>query len=305
MIALTVNSKQLLYIVVFGLIIVILSACSDQTPSPTDKAQDVTPTIPTATAEESEPTSTPQPLAAKVNGEGIPLQKYLAEVDRYYQATGTQLATDDVGKIVMADLVNQTLLAQAAGDNGYIVEDALLEQRINSLAANVGEQRLLEWMAEFGYDEQNFRSDLERSIAASWMRDQILARFPNKVEQVHARQILLYNADEASDVLAQIHTGTDFQTLASEYDPLGAGDLGWFPRGYLTDLNLEEAAFKLQPSEISDVIATDKGYHILLIIERDSARDLEPNARIVLREQAIRAWLDDRRMDSEIVIFTQ
>lgn len=305
MIALTVNSKQLLYIVLFGLIIVILSACSDQTPSPTDKAQEVTPTIPTATAEESEPTSTPQPLAAKVNGEGIPLQKYLAEVDRYYQATGTQLATDDVGKIVMDDLVNQTLLAQAAGDNGYIVEDALLEQRINSLVGNVGEQGLLEWMAEFGYDEQSFRSDLERSIAASWMRDQILTRFPNKVEQVHARQILLYNADEASDVLAQIHTGTDFLTLASEYDPLGAGDLGWFPRGYLTDLKLEEAAFKLQPSEISDVIATDKGYHILLIIERDSARDLEPNARIVLREQAIRAWLDDRRMDSEIVIFTQ
>ncbi len=281
------------------------SACGSQTPSPTDQAQEVTPVTPTATAEESEPTSTPPPLAAKVNGEGIPLQQYLAEVDRFYQATGTQLATEDVGKIVMADLVNQMLLAQAASENGYIVENIQLEQRINSLVTNVGEQQFLEWMAKYGYDEQSFGADLRRSIAASWMRDQILASFPNKVEQVHARQILLYNADEASDILAQIRNGADFLTLASEYDPLGAGDLGWFPRGYLTDIMVEEAAFSLQPGEVSDVIATDKGYHILLIVERDTARDIDPNARIVLREQAIRAWLDERRMDSEIVILTK
>lgn len=305
MIGLTVNLKQLLYSVLFGFLFLGISACDSQTPSPTDHAQEVTPVIPTATTEERKPTSTPPLLAAIVNGEGIPLQQYLAEVDRYYQATGTQLATVEVGKIVMTDLVDQMLLAQAAGENGYIVEDAQLEQRINSLVANIGEQGLFEWMSKYGYDEQSFRSDLERSIAASWMRDQILAGFPNNGEQVHARQILLYNADEASEVLALIRAGTDFLTIASEHDPLGAGDLGWFPRGYLTDEKLEEAAFRLQPGEVSDVIATDKGYHIFLVVERDSARDLDPNARIVLREQAIRAWLDERRIDSEIVILTQ
>lgn len=289
----------------FGFIILAFSACGSQTPSPTGQTQAVTPVIPTATTKESEPTSTPPPLAAIVNGEGIPLQQYLAEVDRYYQPTGTQLATEDVGKIVMADLVNQVLLAQAAVENGYVVEDAQLEQRINNLVANVGEQQLREWMVKYGYDEQSFRSDLERSITSSWMRDQLLAGYPDKVEQVHARQILLYNADEASDVLARIRAGTDFMTLASEYDPLGAGDLGWFPRGYLTDVKLEEAAFSLQPGEVSDVIATGMGHHILLIVEREPVRDLDPNARIVLREQAIQAWLEERRMDSEIVILTQ
>ncbi len=305
MIALTVNWRQMLCPVLFGFVILAFSACGSPIPSPTGQTQVFTPVIPTTTTEKSEPTNTPPPLAAKVNGEGIPLQQYLAEVDRYHQATGTQLATEDVGKIVMADLVNQVLLAQAAVDNGYIVEDAQLEQRINNLASNVGEQQLREWMVKYSYDEQSFRTDLERSIAASWMRDQILAGYPDKVEQVHARQILLYNADEASDVLARIRAGTNFLTLASEYDPLGAGDLGWFPRGYLTDVKLEEAAFSLQPGEISDVIATDMGHHILLIVERDPVRDLDPNARIVLREQAIQAWLEERRMDSEIVILTQ
>ena len=305
MIVLTVNWRQILCPVLFGFVILAFSACGSPTPSPTGQTQVFTPVIPTTTTEKSEPTNTPPPLAAKVNGEGIPLQQYLAEVDRYHQATGTQLATEDVGKIVMADLVNQVLLAQAAVENGYVVEDAQLEQRINNLVSNVGEQQLLEWMVTYGYDEQSFRTDLERSIAASWMRDQILAGYPDKVEQVHARQILLYNADEASDVLARIRAGTDFLTLASEYDPLGAGDLGWFPRGYLTDVKLEEAAFSLQPGEISDVIATGMGHHILLIVEREPVRDLDPNARIVLREQAIQAWLEERRMDSEIVILTQ
>jgi parvulin-like peptidyl-prolyl isomerase len=68
---------------------------------------------------------------------------------------------------------------------------------------------------------------------------------------------------------------------------------------------LEEAAFSLQPGEVSDVIATGMGHHILLIVEREPVRDLDPNARIVLREQAIQAWLEERRMDSEIVILTQ
>jgi parvulin-like peptidyl-prolyl isomerase len=226
MIALTVNWKQMLCTALFGFVILAFSACGSQIPSPTGQTQAVTPVIPTATTDESEPTSTPPPLAAIVNGKGIPLQQYLAEVDRYYQATGTQLATEDVGKIVMADLVNQVLLAQAAVENGYVVEDAQLEQRINNLVANVGEQQLREWMVKYGYDEQSFRSDLERSITSSWMRDQLLAGYPDKVEQVHARQILLYNADEASDVLARIHAGADFLTLASEYNPLGAGDLG-------------------------------------------------------------------------------
>lgn len=297
--------RQFLCSVLFGIITLGTYACGSQTPSPTTQAQEFTPVKLPTSPEVSIPTSTQPPLAAIVNGEGIPLQQYLAEVDRYYQATGTQLATAEVGKIVMTDLVNQMLLAQAAGENGYIVDDPQLEQRINSLIADVGEQQLQEWMTKYGYDEQSFRVDLRRSIAASWMRDQILASFPNKVEQVHARQILLYNADEAGDVLAQIRNGADFLTLASEYDPLGAGDLGWFPRGYLTDAKLEEVAFGLQPGEVSDVIATDKGYHIFLIIERESARELEPNARIVLHGQAIQSWLDEQKVGSEIVIISQ
>jgi parvulin-like peptidyl-prolyl isomerase len=134
------------------------------------------------------------------------------------------------------------------------------------------------------------------------MRDKIVAELPAAVEQVLARQILLYNSDAAAEALARLTAGEDFAALAAEYDPLTKGDLGWFPRGYLLDPALEEAAFSLQPGERSDIIETALGFHILQIIERDPARPLEQDARLALQSQHIQAWLAERRANSDIQI---
>ncbi len=48
----------------------------------------------------------------------------------------------------------------------------------------------------------------------------------------------------------QLQAGADFATLAYRYDPLTGGDLGWFPRGVLTQPAVEEAAFSLQTTGI-------------------------------------------------------
>ena len=47
-------------------------------------------------------------------------------------------------------------------------------------------------------------------------------------------------------------------SLAAEYDPVAEGELGWFPRGYLFDKELEDAAFGLQAGEYSQVIETPR-----------------------------------------------
>jgi peptidyl-prolyl cis-trans isomerase C len=199
------------------------------------------------------------------------------------------------------DLVNQTLLAQAAAEAGFVVDEDLLQERFDSLAAQLGDQQfLLDWITANGYSEQSFRQDLARAIAATWMRDQIVASVPGETEQVHALQILLYNSEEANEVYAQLNSGADFVVLASEYDPVGKGDIGWFPRGYLTDIKLEDAAFSLQPGEYSNVIETDKGFHIMLALERTPAKPLEPDARLALQTQALLRWLTIQRDQSDI-----
>ncbi len=249
-----------------------------------------------------QPSPTPQPLAALVNGEGISLGEYRAELARYKAAVGRELSTEDELK-VLNDLIERVLLAQAAVEAGYLLDEASVQARYDQLVTQLGDEgALLAWMSANGYSESDFRHDLARSIAGAWMRDKILSELPGTVEQVHARQILLYNLDEANEIYAQLGAGEDFAALAAQYDPVAKGDLGWFPRGYLLRPKLEEVAFDLQPGEYSQVVETEIGFHILQVIERDSQKPLVPDARLVLQQMALQNWMETRRAQSDIEV---
>jgi peptidyl-prolyl cis-trans isomerase C len=183
------------------------------------------------------------------------------------------------------------------------VDEAMLQERYDRLVAGLGSpQALQDWMAGNGYTEETFRQDLSRAIAAAWMRDKVIAAVPEALEQVHARQILLNTAEEANQVLADLRGGKDFVNLAATYDPVAKGELGWFPRGYLFDATLEEAAFGMQAGEYSAVIETPAGFHILQVIERSSQQTLSPDARYILQVRALQDWLAQRRSQSDIQV---
>jgi hypothetical protein len=93
---------------------------------------------------------------------------------------------------VLEDLINQALLASAASQNGFSMDEAMLDERTQSLIDQLGGQAALDgWMQTYGYDQATFRQALERSIASAWMRDQIAAGVPKTAEQVHASDIAL------------------------------------------------------------------------------------------------------------------
>jgi len=277
-----------------------LSACGSLA-GPTATA---TPSIPTETP--IPPTPTPPPLAATVNDEWITETEFLAEVDRYtaaQEALGNEASSDDADQVVLDDMIAQVLLAQAARADGFEITEADLGSRIEALTAEVGGMDALEtWQSEHGYTDESFRSALKRASEAAWMRDKIIAEVPGTAEQVHARQILLYNEEAAQKVASQLDSGANFEDLAALYDPNTGGELGWFPRGYLLEPELEEAAFSLEPGQHSDVIATEVGYHILLVVERDAQRPLSPDAFLVMQENALNDWLAQKREESEIVL---
>lgn len=106
-------------------------------------------------------------------------------------------------------------------------------------------------------------------------------------ERVHVRHILLKTTDKpkeelpkikarAEDLLKQIKGGADFAELAKKNseDPGSAvkgGDLDWIARGQ-TVKNFEDAAFSLKPKEISNVITTEYGFHIIQVLEKEEPR---------------------------------
>ncbi len=285
-----------------------LSACNKSSPVPPSSQVETTeaPTVsPLPSNTPIPPTATPVPLAAIVNGEGITLAEYQAEVTRYQESssiTGTILASD-TQKIVLDEMIDQTLLAQGAGENGYSVNDTLLQERINSLASQLGgSQALQDWQNAHNYSADGFVIALKRSIAAAWMRDQIISAVATTAEEVHVLQILVPTAAEADEAYARLQSGEAFLDVVSDYDALTKGDLGWFPRGYLSDKTIEEAAFALQPGQYSQVIQTEIGYHILYMVERDAAHTLQPDARRALQVKALQDWISQRKAQSDIQV---
>lgn len=78
--------------------------------------------------------------------------------------------------------------------------------------------------------------------------------------------------EQAEAILKRARAGEDFTKLAGEFttEPGGkdrGGDLGWFGRGQMIK-PFEDAAFSMQPGQISDVVETDFGFHIIKVEER-------------------------------------
>jgi parvulin-like peptidyl-prolyl isomerase len=216
--------------------------------------------------------------------------------------TGKTVSREEAAEAVKEDLTAQLLLAQAARAEGFLLDEAGLQARIESLAAQVGgAEALSKWQSEHGYNEQAFRLALKRAAESAWMRDKILAEVPSTAEQVHVQQILLYNQDTAQSFFTQLSGGADFDELAARADPLTRGDLGWVPRGYLLEPKIEETAFNLTVGQYSEVIATDVGFHILRILERDPQRPLSPDAFLALQELALKNWVNTQRQQAQIV----
>ena len=237
-----------------------------------------------------------------VNEEAVTLADY-QEALAQFQVAQSDISPKEATKRVLDDLIEQMLLAQAAAEAGFVVDEAMLGERIAQLAAQIGGTQVLsDWQAANGYTDEGFRREFARAVAAAWMRDQIIAIVPNSTEQVHARQILLHDSANVRDVYNQLQTGSSFDILAAIYDPTGLGDLGWFPRGYLAVSEVESVAFSLQPGEYSAIIETSLGFHIIQVVDYLPDRPLDPDAKLVLQGQVLKAWLQEQREMSDIVI---
>ena len=90
------------------------------------------------------------------------------------------------------------------------------------------------------------------------------------VPEVHARHILLPTEEEAKAALARVKKGEDFAKVATELskDPGGeGGDLGWFTKDKMVP-EFADAAFKMEPGQVSDPVKSQFGWHIIKVEEK-------------------------------------
>jgi peptidyl-prolyl cis-trans isomerase D len=140
----------------------------------------------------------------------------------------------------------------------------------------------------FEQQKENYRTPEQRKVkyiifalqpeAVELTEEQIQERmvaFPEK-QEVRASHILLTLDDEnaqqkGEELLEQLRAGADFAELAKEHtkdetSAASGGDVGFFGRGAMVP-EFEAAAFSLEPGEISDLVATQYGFHIIKVTD--------------------------------------
>ncbi len=137
------------------------------------------------------------------------------------------------------------------------------------------------------YPPAHFTDKIEVTDAdAQQYYDQHISQY-EKPAQVHARHILFKLAADASDdqkaqvrkrveeVLAKAKAGEDFAALAKQYSEDSTasqgGDLGSFPHGKMVK-PFEDAAFALAPGQISELVESPFGLHIIKLESKEEAR---------------------------------
>jgi len=273
--------------------------------------------LPIAPAPTVAPTAVtpPAPLAAMVDGQYIFLADYERQVVQYEQALleqgldpESEEGRSDLALMhaeVLESLIDSVLIEQAAIDMGLGLSDQELEAEIEvDIAAGGGEAAFEEWLEVTGLTREDYEKMLRDSLYAQRILDSLPDDIPQAAEQIHARQIVVESEQVAQDIVALLREGADFGDLAREYSVDLAtkdegGELGWFPRGWLT-AELEEAAFALPAGQVSGVIPLSDRYHVIQIVERETQRQLSDEVIFDLKLEAFERWLEAQRSAAAI-----
>ena len=227
-------------------------------------------------------------------------------------------------------MIAERLMEAQAKELGVEASDGQIDAAIEDIKKKnrLDDEQLERALADQGLDRQSFRRQLRRDIEAfrilevkvktrvkvtdedvkSWYQSHPKDLAGN--EQVHVRHIFLPVASGASaaeeaaaraqgeQVLERLRAGEDFAAVARQVSkgPSAAegGELGFVKRGVIQP-ELEKAAFALEPGQVSGLVRTRSGFHILKVEERKSAA-APPLDEV---KDAIRDRLSNERVESQ------
>ncbi len=258
-------------------------------------------------------------VIAVVGGKPITRGEFREELARRY------------GPLELRDLVDQTIVEQVARKQGIKLDPARVQaKREQAVAQAGGKQRFQESLAKEFKTEDMLRASLAREALAEQVISaqaqpsepaikQYYQSHQNDFkhgEMIHGRLILLESRQNAEEVRKVLKEPTsDFAGLAKalSIDPGTKdkdGDMGWIERG---DYNskLTDAAFKLSPGQVTDVIEYPDGFALVKVEGKQPAgvrplQEVHDTIRSLLarekESQALAAWAAEQRKQARISI---
>ena len=161
---------------------------------------------------------------------------------------------------------------------------------------------------EYGLSESDFRFLFEANLYYTALYDMVTADVENEgQEYIWARHILVDDPIVARVIREKILAGEDFSELAAENstDPSAAtnyGDLGWFTTGDMGP-PFEEAAFALENiGDVSEVVQTDFGYHVIQLLGREN-RPWDEATYQDQKDLVFQQWISEKYAENDVETF--
>lgn len=112
---------------------------------------------------------------------------------------------------------------------------------------------------------------------------------------------------KAEEALSKVKAGEDFATIAKEYSEdtsaSSGGELGTFGRGQMVTA-FEDAAFGMKVGEISDIVETEYGYHIIKVTDKvdkqETYDEVKDEIKSILTNEKYDEYLEKLKTDSKI-----
>lgn len=266
---------------------------------------------------------------------GMDIAEFMATLDGRYMDLAIQAQALDI-------LVRVAIYELEAESRGITVSLTEAQQQFDVLYAEyltsngMSEEDLSYYLALQGSSLDEFKSDalvnIRRGILEDRVRDAVVGQIDasdedveayfaahlgefETEEQVRASHILVSDSAAGQDVLARLEAGEAFEALAVELseDPGSAssgGDLGWFGRNQMV-AEFEDAAFSLEVGEMSDLVETDYGFHIILVTDKQAAYtptldEVEQDVRSAVEAEAadisFAVWYDEKRASGILAV---
>jgi peptidyl-prolyl cis-trans isomerase C len=245
--------------------------------------------------------------AALVNGVAIPMEQYTKELNiqlARVSQQGKQMTDDQLAALkndILNNLIEREILYQQSQKVGIQVTDQTVDDQLAAIKKRFpNETEYKNALSKMNLSEDEVKAQIKRGLSIKELIDQQITskvvitdeeskayydknpQMFKKPEQIKASHILIKvdaKADETKkaearkkieEVQQKLKDGGDFAELAKEYSegPSSAkgGDLGYFRRGQMVK-PFEEAALALKPNEVSDVVETRFGYHIIKVYD--------------------------------------